>query len=355
MTSPSGLLAWGQAAEYNAIDDRSVITALANTRNGVVIPVPLSAGTGLTVNLGTGWLAVVNCGDGTSAVIGSRVAMAVTVPAGPASGTLTSYIWADPSPDAGTYTVNVITPAQAAGRSGVLLGTVIANAGNNAASQMTLTPAGPSFGVLEGLNLATSATGGSAYLYATKSGMIYVESRNPPSAAGTLVCSLQDGTHRSAATATDNVSITPKWTIQQADMVAWSHYRLWTSGIAKSPNPAAAFWFDVSLNGVGFARITFAANTYPAGTTFNFWCEAHVQLDQVAGNAFITMKTDLTSVPGVSYTGVVSAANQPIPKAASFMVVRTNLGQLAGPGTADTWSSVFQRDGGQDPTAQITP
>ncbi|HEX4399686.1 MAG TPA: hypothetical protein VH136_18750 [Trebonia sp.] len=354
MTTPSGLLAWGQAGEYNAVDDRSVITALANTRNGVVIAAALSAGSGLVVNIASGWLAVANCGDGTCAVIGSRVAQSVTVPAGPSSGSLTSYIWADVNPDSALYTVNVITPAQAAGRSGVLLGTVIANAGNNTSASMTLTSAAPSFATVDGVNIATVETGGAAYLYATKSGMLYVESRNPPAAAGTLVCSLQDGLHRSAATATDGVSITPKWTIQQADMVAWSHYRLWTSGVGHAPNPAAAFWFDVSLNGVGFARVTFPSGTYPAGTTFNFWCEAHAQLDTGAVNAFVTIKVDLTAASLGSYTTVASIINQPIPKSASFMVVRTNLAQVTG-GSADTWSSVFQRDGGQDPTAQITP
>jgi hypothetical protein len=134
----SGLLAWGQAGEYNAIDDRSVITALSAGRRGLLTAAVLSAGTGLNVTLAAGWLGVADCGDGTAAVVGSRAALSVPVPAGPATGSLTSYIWCDVSPDAATWTVNVITPTQATGRSGILLGTVTAPAGSNLASQMTL-------------------------------------------------------------------------------------------------------------------------------------------------------------------------------------------------------------------------
>jgi hypothetical protein len=355
MTTPSGLLAWGQSGNYNAVDDRSVITALANSRNGVVIPCPLSAGSGLTVNVGAGWLAVANCGDGTSGVIGSRVAIPVAVPAGPATGTLTSYIWADVNPDAATFTINVITPAAAAGRSGVQLGTVLANAGNNTAASMTLTAVPAGFANVNGLTIATAETGGTAYVYATKSGMLYVQSRVPPAAAGTIVTSVQDGAHRGAATASDGISITPKYTIQSADKIAYSHYRLWTAGIAKSPNPAANFNFDVNVAGVGYARLTFAASVFPAGTSFNFSMEAHMQLDTGAANAFLTLKLDMTSLAGLTVSALQCVQNMPIAAGDSYMQLRTNLAQQAGPGAADTWSSVFQRFGGADPTAQITP
>lgn len=355
MTTPTGLLEWGQAGQYNAVDDRSVITALANTRNGMVTAAALSAGAGLVVNIAAGWLAVANCGDATSAVIGSRVALAVTVPAGPSSGTLTSYIWADVQPDAATYTISVITPAQASGRSGVQLGTVVANAGNNAASQMTLTSAAPSFGNFDGLTISTQATGGTAYVFATKAGQLYVSSRVPNSpTGGTLVQSLQDGAHRSAASASDGVSITPHWSMPLADLVPWSHYKLWTSGNARTPNPVQSFWFDVVVNGANYARVTFASGVLPAGAAFSFWVEAHAQLDQVAGNCFISIKVDITATVGTTYTGVATQINIPMPAAASFMAIRTSLGGQAG-ASCDTWSSVFQRDGGADPSAQIIP
>jgi hypothetical protein len=355
VTTPSGLLAWGQAGQYNAVDDRTVITALANTRNGIVKAAVLSAGAGLTVNIAGGWLAVANCGDGTVAVIGSRVTLAVTVPAGPSSGSLTSYIWADVNPDGGTFTINVITPAQAAGRSGVQVGAVTATAGNNAASQMTLSPAAPSFGTFDGLMVSTAATGGTAYVTATKAGALYVSSNTPNAlSAGTLVESLQDGAHRTAAGSSDQLSITPHFTIPPGDMVAWSHYKLHVSGQAKSPNPAAVIWFDVNFQGSAYARVTFASGVLPVGTAFNYWIDAHAQIDLGAGNVYLSIKADITAATGSTFTGVATQPNNPVPGVASWMAIRTNLGQQAG-ATCDSWSSVFQRFGGQDPTGQITP
>ncbi len=153
MTTPSGLLQWGQAGQYNAVDDRMVITALANGRRGLVAPPKLAAGSGLLVTVPAGWLAVVSCADGTAAVVGSRLAVAVTVPAGPATGSLTSYIWCDIDPDDATWSISVITPAQATGRTGVQLGTVVANAGQNTAAAMTITSAPPGYGnVLAAVN-----------------------------------------------------------------------------------------------------------------------------------------------------------------------------------------------------------
>jgi hypothetical protein len=355
MTTPSGLLAWGQAGQYNAVDDREVITALANTKNGVVTPCVMTAGSGLAVNIAAGWLAVASCGDSTCAVISSRVALAVNVPAGPASGTTTSYIWADVNPDAATYTINVITPAQAAGRSGVQLGTVVANAGNNLASQMTITPVPASFGNFVGLTIATPTTGGTAYVTATKAGALYVSSKTPNAlSAGTLVESLQDGRHYSLASSPDQVTIGPKYSIPQGDLVAWSHWKLHASGMAHAPNPVAGFWFDVNFQGAGYTRVNFASGVLPAGTVFSWWIDAHAQLDQAAANLFASIKVDITAVVGTTFTGVAVQPNLAVPPSSGYMNIRSNLAQLAG-GSADSWSSVFQRFGGQDPTGQITP
>jgi hypothetical protein len=348
---------WGQGGQYNAVDDRAVITALANTKNGIVKPCALSAGAGLIVNIAGGWLAVANCGDGTSAVIGSRTVLPVTVPAGPASGTLTSYVWADVNPDAATFTVNVITPAQAAGRSGVQLGTVVAGAGNNAASQMAITATAPSFGNFNGVTLATAETGGSAYVYATATGMLYVKAQPPNSAAGTLVASVQDGGHHTAATASDSVTITPKYAIPLADFAPNAHYRLWTAGDAKTPNPAAAFWFDFNLWGGQFARITFPATAFPAATAFNFWAEGHMQVDTLGRVVYLSFKADLTGgAPAVTYTGIANVQAVQLPSADSFLHIRTSIATLSPPSAyCNTWSSVFQRFGGADSTAQIVP
>jgi hypothetical protein len=354
VTTPSGLLVWGQNGQYNAVDDRSVITALANTRNGIVKAAALSAGSGLMVNIAGGWLAVANCGDGTAGVVGSRTTLQVAVPAGPASGTLTSYLWADVTPDAATFTINVITPAQAAGRSGVQIGTVVAGAGQNLASQMTITAKAPSFGQVDGLTIATAETGGSSVLYSTATGMLYVVAQPPNYAAGTLVASVQDGLHRTAQSASDQVTITPKYTIPLVDFVPFGHYRIWTSGIGKCPSAQTAFWFDFNLWGGEYVRITFAATTFPAGTSFNFQLEGHVQLDNGGKNIYMALKADLTSNVGTTFSGQANLQNVAVPTAASYLHCRTNLGQLSG-GGCDTWSSVFQRFGGADPTAQITP
>jgi hypothetical protein len=150
------------------------------------------------------------------------------------------------------------------------------------------------------------------------------------------------------------VNITPQFSIPVGDPVAWSHYKLWTSGSGKSPNPLAGFWFDVVMPGVSYARVNFASNTFPAGTAFSFWMEAHVQVDQGAANVFMSIKVDLTAVIGTTYSGVGTLPNQGMPSAASYLAARTNLGQVAG-GACDTWSSVFQRFGGADPTSQIIP
>jgi hypothetical protein len=137
-------------------------------------------------------------------------------------------------------------------------------------------------------------------------------------------------------------------------MVAYSHYRLWTSGIAHAPNPVGGFWFDVNVNGANYVRVTFASGTFPAGASFNFWIEGHCQFDQADANVYITMKVDCTSNVGTTFTGIATLANVQVPPAGTYMVARTSLGSQAG-ATCDTWSSVFQRFGGADPTAQISP
>lgn len=160
MTTPSGLLKWGQAGSFNAVDDREVIRALATGNpglangNGVVVPPTLTPGAGLVVNVVQPWLAVVACNDGTSAVIGARQAHTVTPAAGPATGSRTDIIWADINPDAATWTLALITAAQSVGRFGVAIGTITAPAGANLASQMTLVPTAATFGRFYADNLA---------------------------------------------------------------------------------------------------------------------------------------------------------------------------------------------------------
>jgi hypothetical protein len=136
--APGGKLAWGQAANYDAADDRAVITAVTGGRVGLVRPVNVRAGAGLQVIIAGGWVGVAGCDDLTSAVIGTRDELAVQANPGPATGSREDYVWADTNPDDGTFELRVITRAQAAGRSGIPLVAITAPANANTAAAMTL-------------------------------------------------------------------------------------------------------------------------------------------------------------------------------------------------------------------------
>jgi hypothetical protein len=90
------------------------------------------------------WQAIVDCGDRTLAVIGSRNQAQIDVNAGGAAAR-TDVLWADIDPDAGTWTGNIYAAGQEIGRLGVLLATINVPAGANTSAQMELYP-GSSFG-----------------------------------------------------------------------------------------------------------------------------------------------------------------------------------------------------------------
>jgi len=142
MTTPGGLLAWGQAGNYDAIEDRMVVTALAG-REGLVAAPALRPLGGLTVGVGP-WLGIVSCGDRTLAVVGARDEQQQDVPAGGAQPR-TDVLWADIDPDAGTWQGRLYPAGGEAGRLGVLLATIAVPAGANSAAQMELIP-GPAGG-----------------------------------------------------------------------------------------------------------------------------------------------------------------------------------------------------------------
>jgi hypothetical protein len=136
--NPTGLLKWGQAGVYNAVDDRQVITALTdNAVGGMVRPAGLSAGPGLTVNVAAGWLGVASAGDGTNVVIGSRQSHTVQETAGPVTGSRADLLWADTMTDDGRWVLRVIPESAMPGRSGLPLARITVPAGANLASQMT--------------------------------------------------------------------------------------------------------------------------------------------------------------------------------------------------------------------------
>ena len=136
--APGGKLAWGQGANYDAADDRAVITAVTAGRIGLVRPVYVRAGSGLQVIVEGGWVGVASCDDLTSAVIGTRDELVVQANPGPATGSREDYVWADTNPDDGSFELRVIPRASAGGRSGIPLVSITAPANSNTAAAMTL-------------------------------------------------------------------------------------------------------------------------------------------------------------------------------------------------------------------------
>jgi hypothetical protein len=137
VTTPGGLLRWGQEGRYTAWDDRSVITALAGRQTGIVTPVQLSAAGGLNIAVAPGWLALADCGDATVAVLTSPVALQVTVAAG-GGAAREDEIWAEISDPEGAQYRLTVGPGGA--RPGVMLGTVRVPAGAASAADMELVP-----------------------------------------------------------------------------------------------------------------------------------------------------------------------------------------------------------------------
>jgi len=141
MTMPTGLLEWGQAGQFNAIDDRSAVAALylaGGGLGGLVVPPTFTAGTGLSITMGP-WSAIADCGDGTRAVIGSRASTTFNETAGGASARA-DVVWADINPDNATWTIALISEAAMAGRSGVFLGLILVPASVSTSAAMDLRP-----------------------------------------------------------------------------------------------------------------------------------------------------------------------------------------------------------------------
>ena len=139
MTTPAtGKLAWGQAGNYDASDDRGVITAVTAGRLGLVRPVVVQAGAGLQVLIRGGWVGVASCDDLTSAVVGTRDDMVVQANPGPASGSRADVVWCATNPDDGTFELRVMPRDATAGLSGIPLVNITVPQGANLASQMNL-------------------------------------------------------------------------------------------------------------------------------------------------------------------------------------------------------------------------
>jgi hypothetical protein len=142
----SGLLMWGQAGVYNAVDDRLAIAALCDSAIGVVRPARASAGTGLNVVVQAGWLAIATCDDGTNAVVGARQTHTLAATAGSVGAARRDHIWCDTDPDGGTWALRIIPESDTLYRSGVSLGVINVPAGANLASQFTFSQMVPTLG-----------------------------------------------------------------------------------------------------------------------------------------------------------------------------------------------------------------
>lgn len=143
---PFGLLMYGQAGVYNAVDDRVIITALSDSAVGVVRPALLTAGAGLTVNVSPGWMAIASCDDGTSAVVGARQSHQLQAPAGIVNVERWYHLWVDTNPDAARWELRIILQEDTIGRPGVSLARITVPAGANLASQMRFSRMVPTIG-----------------------------------------------------------------------------------------------------------------------------------------------------------------------------------------------------------------
>ncbi|MBO0818769.1 MAG: hypothetical protein J2P30_26840 [Actinobacteria bacterium] len=144
---PYGLLMWGQAGIFNAVDDRMVISAVSDSAVGVVRPARMSAGPGLSVQVSAGWLAIASCDDGTHAVVGSRQTHTLTETAGPATGAARrDHVWIETNPDGARWEMKLIPEGDTIGRPGVSVGVITVPAGANLASQFTFSQWVPTLG-----------------------------------------------------------------------------------------------------------------------------------------------------------------------------------------------------------------
>ena len=145
MTSPdpTGLLRWGQAGVYSAWDDRQVITALAGGRTGVIRPVSIAAGPGLSASVDAGWLAVAPNGDNTVSVITSPFAVLVQCAPGGASARTDEIRAEIADPETAQWTMHVYPAGVVTG--GLQLATIDVPANATTAAQMTFHPRAQDF------------------------------------------------------------------------------------------------------------------------------------------------------------------------------------------------------------------
>jgi hypothetical protein len=270
MTMPTGLLEWGQAGQYNGIDDRSALAALyvaAGGLGGLVVPPTFTAGSGLAVTMGP-WSAVVDCGDGTKAVIGSRASTSFNETAGGASARA-DVVWADINPDNATWTLALITEAAMAGRTGVFLGLILVPASAGTSAAMDLRPGnarllGP-WGVAQFPGLSYGGTGWGAL--------------------GSVVIPAYDGA-----------------------VGAVYELELW-GNIVITPGSRQALSLRANFGSTPMSTMTFNSNAFGTTASHRFWCVARmiVQATGTSGTVISMIKANTSetanlSVPNQNFT-----------------------------------------------------
>jgi hypothetical protein len=117
-----------------------VIAAVTRSRTGLAWPIIVRAGAGLDVIVTGGWFGVTDCGDRTSAVVGSRTDQTVSANPGSAGNTREDAIFVEPQPDQGTWTMRVMPLADAAGQAGLIIGRITVPPNATLASAMDIRP-----------------------------------------------------------------------------------------------------------------------------------------------------------------------------------------------------------------------
>jgi len=227
----TGLMEWGQAGSYNAPDDRRVISALIAGRSpGVVKAATLTAGSGLNVNVAAGWLAVVDCGDGTNGVVGTASALTVPGSAGDAGAPRTDSLWCDINPTNGTFALVIIPQTAETGRQGIRLATITVPTAANLASAFTFAPVPVTFGVrpvayyaqasgaLNNMTATADVPGAVVNFTTTVPSMVLVQvvldGQIATAGTGALTCYVNfDGADQAGGTAVQSASSTGRFSV----------------------------------------------------------------------------------------------------------------------------------------------
>lgn len=138
----NGPLHWGQGRRYTAREDRTIIYALTAGQHGIVLPAQAGPGGGLAVAVAAGWVAVVDCGDGTFAVASSQEPSLVEFPDGAAGW---YALWVELHTEAGAWALRAVAEGGAMPATGASLGRVYVPPGAASAYEYTITTAPATF------------------------------------------------------------------------------------------------------------------------------------------------------------------------------------------------------------------